>query len=55
MRIILPVEIYDFRQGWVFRFFPKGPKVYYEPAIISDCFTITSACLIDAISTKRPL
>ena len=25
------------------------------PAIISDCRTITSACLIEAISTSRPL
>ena len=27
----------------------------YEDEIISDCLTMTSACLIDAISTKRPL
>lgn len=27
----------------------------YIAAIISDCFTITSACLIEAISTSRPL
>jgi hypothetical protein len=25
------------------------------PAIISACFTITSACLIEAMSTRRPL
>ena len=27
----------------------------YDPAISSDCLTITSACLIEAMSTRRPL
>jgi len=33
-------------------FAPAGPDY---PAIISDCRTITSACLMLAMSTSRPL
>ena len=38
------------------RTFSAPENVLPQPAAInSDCFTITSACLIEAMSTSRPL
>lgn len=42
--------------AWMARLSPRGQThVPQAPAIISDWRTITSACLIEAMSTSRPL